>query len=126
MPGLGCWRSKAGCYFGLLRPGIDDNLDLFLRGGQVSKGLLDLRQPDDAGDHLPEGETRATYVISAGEGYAPPETLTARRGIQRQWFDVTEPLLAVGTPAEALPVLTDDRAPVEELMASLFLTRLGR
>ena len=75
---------------------------------------------------VPEDQARVTYVISAGDGYRPAETLVAQRGIQRQWFDVTGPLLSVGTPVDSLPVLTDDRAPVEELMASLFLTRLGR
>ena len=75
---------------------------------------------------VPEDQARVTYVISAGDDYRPSGTLVARRGLQRQWFDVTEPLLAVGTPIDALPLLTDDRAPVEELMASLFLTRLGR
>jgi len=75
---------------------------------------------------VPEEAARVTYVLSASDGWRPGDELRAHRGLPREWFDVTAPLLAVGTPVEELPLLTDDRAPVEELMASLFLTRLGR
>jgi hypothetical protein len=76
-------------------------------------------------DGIPEEPTRVTYVVSAGDRPFP-ELLTASRGLPRQWLDVTEPLLAAGTPASQLPLLTDDHAPVERLMAALFLTPLGR
>ena len=77
-------------------------------------------------DQIPGEPTRATYVISAAREARFPATLEARRGLPRSWLDVTEPVLAVGTPLASLPLLTDDRVPVESLMASLFLTRLGK
>ncbi len=55
-----------------------------------------------------------------------PRQLEARRGLPRQWLRVTEPLLATGTPLAELPLLTDDFVPVDRLVASLFLTELGR
>ncbi len=50
----------------------------------------------------------------------------ARDGLKRRWFNVTQPVLATGTPLTALPLLSDDHVPVERLMASLFVTPLGR
>jgi spermidine synthase len=76
-------------------------------------------------DRIPEAPTRVTYVISAGSRDTP-EVIEARRGLRRRWLDVTEPLLGSGTPVAALPLLTDDRAPVERLLAELFLSPLGR
>ncbi|MEJ2591151.1 MAG: fused MFS/spermidine synthase [Candidatus Thiodiazotropha sp.] len=77
-------------------------------------------------DRIPERPMRATYVISASYHYRAPQSLAARQGIRRQWLNVTEPVLAAGTPLDQLPLLRDDSVPVERLMASLFLTGLGR
>jgi MFS family permease len=77
-------------------------------------------------DELPDRPTRTTYVISASDAGAWPEVISASRGLPRQWYRITEPLRATGTPERTLPVLTDDHAPVERLMAQLFLTSLGR
>ncbi len=77
-------------------------------------------------DKVPGHATRVTYVISASHKYASPDVIRSRRGIPRQWLNVTEPILMTGTPLEQLPLLTDDKVPVERLMASLFVTRLGK
>ncbi len=76
-------------------------------------------------DAIPDKPTRVTYVISAGDRPFPDQ-LAAGHGLPRQWLDITEPLLAAGTPSAQLPLLTDDHAPVERLMAALFLSPLGR
>jgi hypothetical protein len=52
--------------------------------------------------------------------------VSATRGLPRQWFSITEALRTIGTPQNELPLLTDDHAPVERLMAQLFLSPLGR
>ena len=77
-------------------------------------------------DEIPGESARVTYVISAGDDHMPAEVLNARRGLPRRWLRVTEPTTGVGTPMAELPLLTDDHAPVEQLMADLFLTSLGR
>jgi len=76
-------------------------------------------------DAIPENPSRITYVVSAGDRRFP-DLISASHGLPRQWLDVTEPVLAAGTPSVGLPLLTDDHAPVERLMADLFLTPLGR
>jgi len=77
-------------------------------------------------DELPTEPTRLTYVISASDQGGWPETVSATRGLPRQWFSITEALRTIGTPESELPLLTDDHAPVERLMAQLFLSSLGR
>lgn len=76
-------------------------------------------------DLIPEEPTRVTYVVSAGDRPFPG-LISASYGLPRQWLEITEPLMATGTPMAQLPLLTDDHAPVERLMAALFLTPLGR
>lgn len=77
-------------------------------------------------DEWPAQPWRATYVISAGGARGFPERIQARSGPAREWWDVTETLASTGTPPSALPVLTDDRVPVERLLSSLALSTLGR
>lgn len=78
-------------------------------------------------DGLPEGEQRVTYVISArNAGPELPTIYEARRGMQRLWGQVTGPLLAEGTPLDNIPTINDDLAPIERLMAGLFLGQAGR
>ncbi len=77
-------------------------------------------------DQMPEENVRVTYVISAADNRRTPEVMRAARGLPRTWLDITEPLLATGTPLADLPLLTDDHAPVEQLMAELFLTPMGQ
>ncbi len=65
--------------------------------------------------------TRATYVISASNEKRLPEMVSARRGFERTWLRVTDAILEIGTPQQALPLLTDDYAPVERLIADLLI-----
>ncbi len=72
-------------------------------------------------------DSRVTYVIWAGDtAHTPPARLRATRGPQREWRDVTALLEEQGTPMAALPVLTDDRVPVERLLSGLIFGELGR
>ena len=78
-------------------------------------------------ESYPRAPQRLTYVISArmrGPNFG--RVLENERGMPRQWFDVTEKLLAHGSPYAQAPVLSDDLVPVERLMTSLFVGRLGR
>lgn len=68
---------------------------------------------------------RSTYVISASGRDALPRTLHSRAGLPRSWVQVSERLLRSGTPLESLPLLTDDRAPVERLVSRLLTERAG-
>jgi len=78
-------------------------------------------------EDVAEGQQRVTYVLSArNAGPAMPDEWRARRGMPREWYRVTEPLLANGTAMTDIPVISDDLAPVERLMAGLFLSDLGR
>lgn len=77
-------------------------------------------------DRLPDQDLRVTYVISAAEEQAEPLLLEASRGLPRRWYNISEPLAGTGTPLDQLPLLTDDHAPVERLMARLFLTDMGQ
>jgi predicted membrane-bound spermidine synthase len=70
--------------------------------------------------------TRVTYVISAGDRHTPPARMRARHGPPREWLDMTAALTGQGTPMTALPVLTDDRVPIERLLSGLIFTELGR
>lgn len=78
-------------------------------------------------EELPEVPARVTYVLSArNSGPDLPELYSAKRGLPRQWEPVTTSLLDLGTPLARIPVLRDDLAPVERLLAGLFLDRTGR
>jgi spermidine synthase len=70
-------------------------------------------------DHIPAKGGRVTYVISASDGPDPPMELESVNGFARSWLRITEPLMNTGTPAGALPVLTDDYVPVERLVSRL-------
>jgi spermidine synthase len=71
-------------------------------------------------------DSRVTYVISAGDTHAPPAQVRSTRGPRREWRDITMMLAQQGTPMAALPVLTDDRVPIERLLSGLMFTELGR
>ncbi|MGB1111120.1 MAG: fused MFS/spermidine synthase, partial [Gammaproteobacteria bacterium] len=78
-------------------------------------------------DELPQDPTRLTFVISArDQGPKLRERIFSSRGLRRVWFNVTEPVLEVGTPMAETPVLSDDFAPVERLIARLFLGDEGK
>lgn len=77
-------------------------------------------------DHLPDSPNRLTYVISARDrGPAMSDHHVARQGMEQSWYRITEPVLAAGFPIADIPKLTDDFAPVERLMAELFLGEHG-
>lgn len=63
---------------------------------------------------------RVTYIVVAGDTESGMDRLTARRGVERQWrrWPLAELERRV---AVAVPVLTDDYAPVDRLMSTLLL-----
>ena len=71
---------------------------------------------------MPE-HPRVTFVLTASDGPRLPETVSARWGFERAWHRVTEKLMEIGTSPDDLPVLTDDFAPVEHLIAGLLTGR---
>jgi spermidine synthase len=77
-------------------------------------------------EQAPVDPTRMTYVISATNKAAMPDTVVARRGFQRRWRRETDRVLGSGVPLDGLPILTDDFVPVERLISPLLLTGIGR
>ncbi len=67
---------------------------------------------------------RYTYVISANS-QPMPQQLSARHGFKRSWQNITQQVLSTGTALAAIPLLTDDYAPVERLSANLVLKDYG-
>jgi hypothetical protein len=69
-----------------------------------------------------------TYVISASnratELAADPRLHAVRRPV-RSWTRVTAQLADAYARAD-VPILTDDNAPVEQLISSLFTSGIGR
>jgi len=66
------------------------------------------------------GDRRLTYVVVAGRDGSGLRNLTASRGLTRTWLRLpVEAVMAAAGPD--VPVLTDDFAPVDRLMASLLL-----
>lgn len=76
-------------------------------------------------ERLPADPTRVTYVISASQREIVRDRILATHRPARSWRRVNTQLDGTATAA-ATPVLTDDRAPVEHLIAELFMTDLGR
>jgi hypothetical protein len=70
-------------------------------------------------------DPRVTFVVTATNGQRLPKTVSARTGPPRTWSRMTEDILAFGTPADALPLLTDDYAPVERLISDLLIGEDG-
>lgn len=68
---------------------------------------------------------RLTYVLTAGNAGTFPDQLSSSRGIERTWFRLTDAIIATGTPLSGLPEITDDYAPVERLLSTLFTSRSG-
>jgi len=80
----------------------------------------EFQQVDIWMDRVPNAR-RVTFIVTASNAERLPKTVTARLGFERAWSRMTEDLLAFGTGPEQLPVLTDDYAPVERLIAKLLL-----
>jgi len=73
---------------------------------------------------MPEA-SRVTYVLTATDGQQLPARVTARWGFERSWLRVSEEVMRVGTPLSQIPLLTDDFAPVERLIAGLLIGKDG-
>jgi hypothetical protein len=87
----------------------------------IAKTLAtEFRHVDIWMDRVPEAE-RVTFIVSATNGPRLPKTVLARRGFRRAWSRMTEDIMAFGTPPAEIPILTDDHAPVERLIAGLLL-----
>jgi predicted O-methyltransferase YrrM len=69
----------------------------------------------------PPEHPRVTFILTAHDGEPLPEYVNARNGFERGWHRVTGLLLSMATPLEEIPLLTDDYAPVERLIASLLV-----
>ncbi len=76
-------------------------------------------------DSVPETPMRQTFVLAATDAGDFPDLIDARYGIRRSWYRIDAPLAATGTSVGELPVLTDDYAPVERLVAPLLYGRYG-
>jgi len=74
---------------------------------------------------IPEGKSRVTYVISASDRTLSKDLIRSQKGYNRQWLNVTTPLEQVSQNIGDIPLLTDDYAPIESLMSSLFTTGIG-
>jgi spermidine synthase len=79
---------------------------------------------------LPGGPARVTYVLSASN--SPTELAGDRDRLHavtrplRSWTRVTERLLSGAQAGGDVPLLTDDNAPVEQLISTLFTSGVGR
>lgn len=78
-------------------------------------------------DAVPRQVTRVTYVIAASnnptELAGSGDRLHAATRPARSWTRVTDMLAAAGP---AVPLLTDDNAPVEQLISTLFTSAVGQ
>ncbi|NEV65248.1 fused MFS/spermidine synthase [Thiorhodococcus minor] len=66
----------------------------------------------------PEAE-RVTFVITATDAQRLPQRVDAQHGMQRSWHRVSDMVDRIGAPMDEIPLLTDDYAPVESLIAGL-------
>lgn len=64
---------------------------------------------------------RATYVVVAAARPTATDDLVAQRGVQRRWARVAAERLRSGILLTRPPVLRDDYAPVDRLLAQVFL-----
>ena len=101
-------------------------------GGRLARALVrtletEFTHVDAWLQQVPHEETRVTYVISATNAAAgravDGDRLRALTRPSRSWTRVTARLREhVG----GIPVLTDDNAPVEQLISRLFTSRAGQ
>jgi spermidine synthase len=82
-------------------------------------------------DQVPRDATRVTYVISASDVPTPvrghDDSLSSAMQPRRQWTRVSDHIDAtLHDGSVSVPVLTDDNAPVEQLISALFTTGAGR
>ena len=72
----------------------------------------------------PTGVERMTYVLSGSNGPRFPDRISSVEGADRTWFNIADFVSDQAGENDA-PLLTDDFAPVERLLADLLTTRLG-
>jgi spermidine synthase/MFS family permease len=65
--------------------------------------------------------TRITYVVIAGDVPTPFGSLRSMRGLGRTWLRLPTPELVMAIRAADVPILTDDYAPVDRLLAHVIL-----
>lgn len=68
---------------------------------------------------------RVTYLVLASDTPTPVGRLASRRGPERGWARLPPEFVAARITAADVPVLTDDYAPVDRLMAHLLLSTEG-
>jgi spermidine synthase len=68
---------------------------------------------------------RITYLVLATAAPTPVPRVTANRGPERTWARLPDWFVAERIARAAVPVLTDDHAPVDRLMAHLVLSAEG-
>ena len=104
-------------------------VDAFPNPRMVKSLLKTLRQSfahvDVWLDEIPAQPQRMTFVIAASDKAFSGDFLDSRRGFERRWFRINEPLLQSGDALSDLPVFSDDFVPVERMIADLLLTRQG-
>ena len=72
----------------------------------------------------PDEEARLTFVVACSDRNMPTGTLTSRNGPARTWYEIGD-FVRSQAATHAAPVLTDDYAPVERLLARMLVTRAG-
>ena len=81
-------------------------------------------------ERVPQATARVTYVISASDQQTrlagTGDRLHAVTRPARSWVRVTDRLRPAADAPTDVPVLTDDNAPVEQLISTLFTTGIGR
>ena len=89
--------------------------------GQDFAGVEVWVEADALAAALRGGEPRLTYVVVAGRTAGGLDSLAAARGVRRAWLRLPVEAVMAAAIAEGgeVPVLTDDFAPVDRLMATL-------
>jgi spermidine synthase len=71
-------------------------------------------------------QDRATFVVLSGATASETDDLVAQRGLRRRWARWPEARLKSGVLSSRVPMLDDDFAPVDRLLAQVFLGRVSR
>ena len=115
-----------------LRPGglfVTNVVDAFPNPRMVKSLVktlqLEFAQVDIWLDSIPQQPQRMTFVIAASDRRFDEDVILARRGFERRWLRINEPLFRSGDRLADLPVFSDDYVPVERMIADLLLTTQG-
>ncbi|MCB1802627.1 MAG: fused MFS/spermidine synthase [Gammaproteobacteria bacterium] len=104
-------------------------------GGRLARALVKTLETEFAHvdvwlDQVPYDETRVTYVIGASNVATPlsgrGDRLRAVTSPVRSWTRVSDRLREMATGDSGVPVLSDDNAPVEQLISTLFTSGVGQ